>query len=988
MGMVFVKRLVLQGFKSFAKRTEILFDQGVNVILGPNGSGKSNVADALCFVLGRRSIKSMRAAKARNLIFMGSKFIKPAKEAFVEIAFDNSDRGFAIDNDEIVVRRTVRVNGQSIYKLNEEVKTSAEILEAMAQAGIDPYGFNMVLQGQIQSIVRMHPEDRRKVIEEVSGIAVYEARKEKALHELEKTDEKLKEINSILRERGTFLRNLEKEKEQAEKYNELQLSVKRCKATIMHKKIEEKKKELDSIIKSIKEREDQKYKIVEKKNKKEEESERLGEKINEINKEIQRATGIEQEQLHDEVVRLKAEIEGLKVRKENYEHRKEEIERRIEQVKKSMPEIQQEIEELKKESPITAKKSAELKEKKNELAALEEERRKLIGLKTELNSIKERIRDKEHQLAKANAEGSSLLREIEENLGKLNHRSEEACKSEIDMLKKALEKSVQELLSLEGQELDNIRKLSVSESDIHRNEEVKSKVEKIDICPLCQSKITQEHISHVFQDADEKISSAKKELERTNKEIERIKSAKDKTNHLIKMLREKISKYEYELIIHRNAKEKQERMKKHVEDEKIFREDLAKLEDRRKILENSSFDLSKIEEQYQSKILDIEEVSSRTEEDVDTALLYKQRELENLENIIKQSQRNLKEVVDDLADLVVNLERRLSSLGEKEKQEDELSKRFNKLFIERDKMQKEIHENNMSISELQNEIRAVEDQANMLKIAQAKADAEKDSVSVEINEFSGVELIQGSITVVEERLKKAQDSLVMIGSINMRALEVYQDVKKEYDAVQEKATTIDKEKQEIMKIIEEVDKKKTREFMKTFKAINALFSENFAKLSTKGQAYLEIENQEDIFAGGVSIVVKLAKGKYFDVTSLSGGEQTLVALSLLFAIQEHKPYHFYIFDEIDAALDKRNSERLAALLHQYMRSGQYIVITHNDAIILNSNLLYGASMQDGVSKILSLKINKEGIGFQTAQEVKDAHNKQMNRPENTEETSE
>ena len=104
------------------------------------------------------------------------------------------------------------------------------------------------------------------------------------------------------------------------------------------------------------------------------------------------------------------------------------------------------------------------------------------------------------------------------------------------------------------------------------------------------------------------------------------------------------------------------------------------------------------------------------------------------------------------------------------------------------------------------------------------------------------------------------------------------------------------------------------------------------------------------------IVVKLAKGKYFDVTSLSGGEQTLVALSLLFAIQEYKPYHFYIFDEIDAALDKRNSERLAALLNQYMKSGQYIVITHNDAIIINSNFLYGVSMHEGVSKILSLKL--------------------------------
>jgi len=144
--------------------------------------------------------------------------------------------------------------------------------------------------------------------------------------------------------------------------------------------------------------------------------------------------------------------------------------------------------------------------------------------------------------------------------------------------------------------------------------------------------------------------------------------------------------------------------------------------------------------------------------------------------------------------------------------------------------------------------------------------------------------------------------------------------------------------------------------MKTYRAMNALFSENFSKLYSKGTAFLELENEEDLFSGGVNIVVKLAKSKYFDVTSLSGGEQTLVALSLLFAIQEYKPYHFYVFDEIDAALDKRNSERLAGLLNQYMKSGQYIVITHNDAIILNSHLLYGVSMHDGVSKVLSLNI--------------------------------
>ncbi|MEK6883097.1 MAG: AAA family ATPase, partial [Nanoarchaeota archaeon] len=130
----------------------------------------------------------------------------------------------------------------------------------------------------------------------------------------------------------------------------------------------------------------------------------------------------------------------------------------------------------------------------------------------------------------------------------------------------------------------------------------------------------------------------------------------------------------------------------------------------------------------------------------------------------------------------------------------------------------------------------------------------------------------------------------------------------------------------------------------------------FAQLSTKGEVSLDLENKQDPFLGGVNITVKVGKGKYFDVTSLSGGEQTLVALSLIFAIQEHKPYSFYILDEIDAALDKRNSERLAELLKKYMQSGQYVVITHNDEIISRATTIYGVSMHEGISKIISLKV--------------------------------
>ena len=196
--------------------------------------------------------------------------------------------------------------------------------------------------------------------------------------------------------------------------------------------------------------------------------------------------------------------------------------------------------------------------------------------------------------------------------------------------------------------------------------------------------------------------------------------------------------------------------------------------------------------------------------------------------------------------------------------------------------------------------------------------------------------------------------------------------------MQEKALTIEKEKTDILQIVAEIDTKKRKSFVKTFRAMSDLFSQNFSQLYSKGVAFLELENKEDIFAGGVNIVVRLAKGKYFDVTSLSGGEQTLVALSLLFAIQEYKPYHFYVLDEIDAALDKRNSERLAGLLVRYMKSGQYIIITHNDAIIMNANVLYGVSMHDGVSKVLSLNLEDTLKAAKEAQQQEEAA-KQMER---------
>src|SRR3989338_3568122 len=245
--MTHIKRLSMKGFKSFARETVLTMDRHMNTIVGPNGSGKSNITDALCFVLGRLSIKSIRAAKAAHLIFSGNKEYKPATIAYVEIVFDNEDKTFALDTQEIIIRRIVKKSGGSIYKINDQTKTRQEVLELLSQAGIDPHGFNIILQGEIQRFVEMSAEERRNVIEEIAGISVYEMRKTKSLRELDKTHEKLKQVNAVLRERTNYLKNLENEREQALKYQKLQDSVKRCRASILVKNVQIKDKELKDV---------------------------------------------------------------------------------------------------------------------------------------------------------------------------------------------------------------------------------------------------------------------------------------------------------------------------------------------------------------------------------------------------------------------------------------------------------------------------------------------------------------------------------------------------------------------------------------------------------------------------------------------------------------------------------------------------------------------------------------------------------------------
>ncbi|OIO42423.1 hypothetical protein AUJ62_01165 [Candidatus Pacearchaeota archaeon CG1_02_32_21] len=956
--MVFIKKLVMHGFKSFANKTEIPFDKGINVILGPNGSGKSNISDALCFVLGRLSSKSLRASKASHLLFHGNKEKKPAHEASVEIVFDNSDKGLKVDAKEIVIERVVRRKGSSVYKINNEVKTRQEVLELLASGGIDPNGFNLVLQGEIAYLVKMRPEERRVILEEVSGISIYESRKQKSLKEIEKTEQKLKEVSAVLRERTAYLKNLEEERKQALKFKELEKTVKQCKASILKKNIDEKTKKIDEVSKEVGKNTSYKDKLKEEISKVNKETLALELRTNEINQYIQKTTGFERESLNDEITELNVRVASERARQENFEKRLSENQFRKSSLNQNLKELESEVENLKRESPKISKRQSLLKEKKAELDKIEAEREQLFNARTEINSIKERVREKTKYLEKVSSESKLIFGQISRMSEELSSKSIDEAESEIKKIESKLQQLEAILDSNNNKKIEFGSKISVILSIIDRNNKVKESIPKKDICPICQTKLTESHKLHVITGAESKIKESQAQRLSLQSKIDEINSKNLEIKDSLKSLEDTLKRRNNELGVLRNIEDKKEIMKKLVEDEKQIKQEIEKLDQKQNFLSNKANHKDSIEEKYNKLFFEMQELSSRTDDNLDTTILYKEREIESVRNVLKSIDKDEIEIKSELGRMSEQISLDEKELEKKEADLEELSEKFQKLFDERTQIQEKIKDKNILLVNKQNALGRIDEIINNLRIDIARVSAEKESLDYEIKEFHGVEIIQGSVQFLQERMKKAEQTLATIGSVNMRALETYDAIKKEYEEIYKKVEQLEKERDQILAVIAEIDNKKKKTFMKTFKAINELFTRNFSQLSTKGRAFLEIENPENMFEGGINIAIKVAKGKYLDITSLSGGEKTLVALSLIFAIQEFNPYAFYILDEIDAALDKRNSELLANLLKKYIKTGQYIIISHNDSIISGADILYGVSMNNGISKTLSLEVKE------------------------------
>ncbi len=1154
--MVIIKKLITKGFKSFAYKTELLFGKGFNCIIGANGSGKSNIMDALCFVLGKSSAREMRAERSANLIYHGNKKDNPAKEAGVTIVFDNSIKKFPVQTNEVAITRIVRRNGTSIYKINDELRTRQQVIDVLNAARIDPDGHNIVLQGDIIGFTEMKPEERRRVIEEISGIAMYDEKKNKCLNELEKVDSKLNETEIILTERGSNLKELKKERDEAIRYRELQESIKDNKGTYVHlqmkdkesklEEVEKRKKEIDdSINKGNKEIENIKNQI----NSFKEEIKRINEEIEIKGEKEQLVLRKEIEELKTNIVKTssrlevcKNELEKIKARKEQLNSNTKEIDEKIKGLKSERQKSEEKLKEIGlKEKEINNKISkfrekqgidtsasvtfeeldknienilSEIsktnEEKQNslrqkdqlgfKLSSIEERTASLSGSGSDIHSLKDykkQFKEAIEKITKCLNEQTVLSSQLSKARQDFNTNSEELAKlkakqiglQEVSLGDLAIRKILELKKILKGihgtvAELGNVNSKYATALEVAAGTRTKSIVVDTDLTaqkciehlkqhklgtatflPLnkIKSRILQENINQVVKkdgvhglaidlvnfdpkyrdifsyilgstiivnsidiarrigignarmvtldgdlldssgamvggyratkfgggfrekEIDESVKKLDTELNNLKRLVDHLENKKTENEILLTKLREDKANLEANILkIEKTLNIEGGDVNKLFDEKKILSEEIKKLDisinsyDRKINQHNKEIEELKVKRDKAKEKLSnpdaarelepLENGKLKLREDylaiagnikniemqVSTMLLP---EKDKTEKIIKQHEKEGEQFLRETRDIEEILKKRQQELKAKEGDEKRFYSNFKDLVDKRHKTAEKIQKMETNLVREEEKIKNHEQRVNSISIDRAKVVAELEGLKKEFEQLGEVKIRRGvNLEDLKLTTSEAEKELSKIGNVNLRALEVYETIQKEYGAVLEKVEKLKIEKEDVLKVMNEVDTKKNDIFMKTYNSISKDFKNIFCQLTTKGEAFMELENKERPLEGGIGIQIKIASNKLMDMKGLSGGEKTLAALALIFAIQEYAPSPFYLLDEVDAALDKKNSEMLSRLIQQYSNKAQYIVVSHNDHIMSEAEYLYGISMQNGITKVVSLKV--------------------------------
>lgn len=1179
-----LKSLELHGFKTFPDRIKLSFDKGITSIVGPNGSGKSNISDAIRWVLGEQSAKTLRCSKMEDVVFNGTDKRKKTGYAEVTLSIDNKDRILPFDGDEVAVTRRYYRSGESEYMINKATVRLRDIHELFMDTGLGRDGYSMIGQGKIDSIVASKSEERREIFEEASGISRYRYRKTEAERKLKSTEENLVRLRDIVGELEDRVGPLKKQSEKAQKFLVLSEEKKGLEIALWLNT-------LDNSANIIKEQDDKiDIQRAQYENAEQElanissETESIYLKNGEITSKI--------DTIRRNISQFESEVSNnnalISVANNDIEHNKEtinrleteieqldnsftEIETQIKEKKENVEKLKLNIEEKQKEynevsenlntiSVDASRSGDEIQELNSKLAELSQKSANakvvLLTSDSSINELNERIESLNSSLSEkeSNLETTSKMLEDYKAQGKDSAEKVERLSNsikglelKINNLKARNENSKGEIDRLTLDSNEKLRRANILE-DLEKNlegfahsvktvmnlsrhgkiggihgpvsrlikvptdyavaietalggamqnivtgneEDAKRAIRTlkenkggratflpiatikprylnengIDSCfgfvgvasDLCDCKdeykgILQNLLGKIViaEDLNSAVSIAKKysyrfkvvtldgqvvnaggsltggslnkrtgllsrasEIEKYRKEA---KALADKANELKEQYsnsQQEFAKYEADILGTRGdlSTEQQELIRLRTEykacqneyDSLVSSIDFTKNE----IVEceNKISNLQKDKETADKEFSAFEEEIANIEKTTSSltgnrlALTEKREQLsEKLQNIrleivtfekdkealiseIRTSEYNSQhqtERKENLRNQIVSVNSNIDIINKKIESYTNISNNYQDKIAEFNNAIEKLNGDKEKFEKKSVELRQKEKDLNstrevsgreLARLEERKINLQKqyddiiaklwDEYELTKRQAEEISIEIENVSTARKRLNEIKSSIRGLGSVNVSAIEEYKEVSERYEFLGAQVSDVEKSKNEIERLINDLTKQMKDAFIENFHEINKHFGETFKELFGGGTASLELANPDDILNSGIDIIAHPPGKIVVHLEALSGGEKALVAIALYFSIMKVRPAPFCVMDEIEAALDDVNVDRFAQYMRRMTDRTQFITITHRRGTMEESDVLYGVTMQDeGISKLLELRASE------------------------------
>jgi chromosome segregation protein len=912
-GSMFLKSLDLFGFKSFADKTQINFEPGITVIIGPNGCGKSNVVDAIKWVLGEKQAKNLRGEKMEDIIFAGTEQRKQLSLSEVFVTIDNTRRVLDFDSDSVTVGRRIFRDGESEYLINKSPVRLKDVEKLFMDTGIGKSSYSVMEQGKIDLILSTRPEDRRYIFEEAAGISKYKFQKKESLRKLTETSDNLERINDVIKE-------IEREKD---------FKSKQAETTKVYISLRNELTDLDIKINSLRYQD-------------------LVKKQNRIQNEIEKHN-MERESISARVSTTSADNEKDEKRKNDLQHQLFELEKRLHAYRIRVEDI-------------------DVKTDKNK-SLIDEE----VKLKKEIeDKIVERNKNLDRLLeekAKSEQSGVEIGRKIEDDKQKLTAffatrkrkiDSIHTSRDSIDEKKSGIKDTEQALKELRALLEEVIRKL------VDAIEKRKAELEG-----------SEQERAEVRRRIDERINSIEDSLRKAALEIRQggidgALAALDAVD--MASLKTDIMKFEsYEdgfrsilfdkTGIHAEKEGLDRKIRDRIDNIDRLRNDIASLED---YIQHEQLEL----EDVNQMITRIEKDLSRNENERD----WIEKHIQSLGNQIIDFHKQ----IENFREEIVRADKKIRSLSEEISEWDQRLIEFNErsesllkdiaeLTDKRVGIENTIHDRKNVARKDEEELKRIVEKITTLDKSQVEIIFKKNSIEEhlwieyekKIKDIENLSVRESQLDALMARSQEIKKQIQDLGPINNLAIEEYKNLKKRFEYYIKQKKDIEKAREDIYTVIEDINRTSIEMFMDTFKSIQKNFSDIFRQLFEGGDAAVELDDTDNVLESGIEIMIRPPGKKLKNINLLSGGERALTAIALLFATYMVKPSPFCFLDEIDAPLDEQNIGRFVRLLKEFARGSQFIIVTHNKKTMSIGETLYGVTMEEpGVSRLVSLKMDR------------------------------